>query len=340
MLFRIISVLILSLSSALAMAEQAKPVEIADGAPDSYVVKRGDTLWGIAGKFLKEPYRWPEVWRLNKEQIKNPHLIYPGQVIVLDLTGGQPQLKLGSMTKLEPSIIVGDNREAIPSIPQQVIAPFLSQPLVVDEHALDTAPRIIATQEDRVMVGSQNRVYVTGIKSADKQWQIYRPGKALVDPDNNELLGYEAFYLGDAHLAREGEPATVNIDVARQEIGRNDRLVEAAKPEVISYVPHAPAGPVSGRLVEVYGGLGEGGRYSIVALSRGARDGIEIGHVLALYRAGEIVANRFQDKNETYKLPDERYGLIFVFRVFERVSYALVMNAERPTQIGDIVRTP
>ncbi len=340
MLARIISVLILSFSSALAWAQAEKPLELADGAPESHVVVRGDTLWGISAKFLKEPYRWPEIWRLNKDQVKNPHRIYPGQVIVLDLSGGRPQLKIGKMVKLQPTIVVEDTSKEIPAIPQNVIEPFLSQPLVVEPRGLDTAPRIVATQEDRVFVGSGNVVYVTGAASKDRLWNLYRPGKALVDPDTNETLGYEAFYLGDARLTREGEPATFEVTTARQEVGRGDRLVVASKPDIISYAPHAPADKIRGRIISVYGGLGEGGRYSIVTLSRGARDGIEVGHVLAMYRAGAKVQNRFEGKNETYQLPEERIGLLFVFRIFERVSYALIMDATRPVMVGDAVRTP
>jgi hypothetical protein len=340
MLARIISVLFLSFSSAFVAAQTSKPIELVSDAPDRHIVVPGDTLWGISGKFLKEPYRWPEIWRLNKEEIKNPHRIYPGQVVILDRSGAEPQLKLGNLVKLDPGIVSTDDRKEISAISQQVIEPFLSEPLVIEVNGLDTAPRIIATQEDRVYVGANDVVYATGVKSAGKAWQIYRPGKALVDPESNETLGYEAFYLGSARLTREGEPATLEVAKARQEIGRGDRLIPAAHADIISYVPHAPDADMRGRIVSVYGGLGEGGRYSIVSLSRGTRDKVEIGHVLAIYRAGAEVTDRFEGKKETFKLPDERYGLVFVFRVFDRVSYALVMSADRPVATGDVVRTP
>jgi hypothetical protein len=322
------------------MAQSSHPIELASDAPDRHIVVPGDTLWGIAGKFLKEPYRWPEIWRLNKDEIKNPHRIYPGQVVILDRSGAEPQLKLGKQIKLDPSIIASDNRKEISAIPHRVIEPFLSEPLVVEANGLDSAPRIVATQENRVYVGAHDNVYVTGVKNTAKSWQIYRPGKALVDPDSQETLGYEAFFLGSAQLSREGEPATFDIVTARQEIGRGDRLVPAAHADIISYVPHAPDVDMRGRIISVYGGLGEGGRYSIVALSRGANDKVEIGHVLAIYRAGAEITDRFEGKKESFKLPDERYGLVFVFRVFDRVSYALVMSADRPVASGDVVRTP
>ncbi len=347
--FRIISVLFLAYSSLMlglagspALAQQTPALELADKAPDRHIVVPGDTLWGISAMFLKQPYRWPEIWHMNQEQIKNPHRIYPGQVVILDMSGSQPQLRLGNMVeeKAPPRIYSQDNKHEISSIPQSVIEPFLSQPLVVEEGRFDNAARIIATQEDRVVVGNGNLAYVTGITTKDALWQIYRPGKALVDPDTNQLIGYEAFYLGSARLLREGEPATVEIISARQEIGRDDRLVPAPRPQIINYVPHAPGAAVKGRIVSIYGAVEEGSTHSIVTLSRGRLDGLEVGHVLAVSRAGALVDNRFEGKLETYQLPDERYGLVFVFRVFDHVSYALVMNVSRPVAIGDIVANP
>ena len=340
-LFLTFSSLILGFASQPAMAQQAKPLELAANAPDRHIVVPGDTLWGISEKFLKEPYRWPEIWRLNQEQIRNPQLIYPGQVVILDRSGPQPQLRLEREVKLEPHIYVGDDKTAIPSISPQAIEPFLSKPLVVEANALDQTPRIIATQEDRVYVGAGDTVYVTGVKdNKAKLWQIYRPGKALVDPDTKETLGFEAVYLGSARLTRGGEPSTFEIIGSHEEIGRGDRLLPAALPGIVNYAPHAPSQAISGRIISVYGGVGEGGQGSIVALSRGKKDGLEIGHVLAIYRSGREVTDRYEGKREIYKLPDERYGLLFVFRVFDRVSYALVMNVSRPVAPGDLVRTP
>lgn len=347
---RIISALLLIFSSLLvpiqpSLADQGQApqgVQLAEGAPSRHVVVPGDTLWGIAATFLKEPFRWPEIWRLNRAEIKNPQRIYPGQVVVLDTSSGRPQLRIEAapVVKLEPRVYSSEDRVAIPSIPQQAIEPFLSQPLVVDAHALDQAPRVIATRGDRVYAGAGDSVYVTGIKGSAKLWQIYRPGKALIDPDSHETLGYEAVYLGTARVVRAGEPSTVEIVSSRQEIGRDDRLVPAAPAGVIRYVPHAPEKAISGRIISIYDGVGVGGNQSIVALSRGGRDGLEVGHVLAIYSSGERVSERFEGKKEAYQLPDERNGLLFVFRVFDRVSYALVMNAARPVAAGDLVRSP
>lgn len=339
----IISALLIAFSSAVAFAQApAAPLELAPDAPDRHIVVPGDTLWGISSKFLKDPFRWPEIWRLNTEQVKNPHRIYPGQVVILDLSDGQPRLKLGTV-KAGPKIYEEKERKEIPAIPQQAIEPFLSEPLVVEATGLDAAPRIVATQEDRVVVGSGNLVYAENTGKETRQWQIYRPGKPLIDPDTNEVLGLEAIYLGRARTVRPGdEVSTLEITVARQEIGAGDRLVPASGLDVPTYAPHAPANPISGRIMSIYGGVGEAGRHSIVTLSRGKRDGVEVGHVLAINRAGAQVSNRFDEDKPAvvHQLPDEAYGLVFVFRVFDRVSYALVMGGNRPVVIGDIVKKP
>ncbi|MFA7268133.1 MAG: LysM domain-containing protein [Sterolibacterium sp.] len=349
---RIISGLLLTCSSlllgltsppTLAQTAQAQSFELAEDAPDRHIVVPGDTLWGIATTFLKQPYRWPEIWRLNQDQIKNPQRIYPGQVVILDQSGSQPRLKIAEIidtVKASPRIYSEENRREIPSIPQQAIAPFLSEPLVSELGQFDSAPRIVATQEDRVYLGKGDLAYVTGVKEKAKLWQIYRPGKALIDPDNNETLGFETFYLGSARLVREGEPSTFEVISSRQEIGRGDRLLPAPPADIISYVPHAPGKALKGRIVSVYGGVGQAGRDSIVTLSRGKRDGLEVGHVLSVLRAGAQVSNWHEDKKEIHQLPDERYGLLFVFRVFERVSYALVMNVTRSVEVGDVVAAP
>lgn len=347
---RIISMLFLACSGLLGMApalavEEPAPATgpaLIDNPPDRHVVVKGDTLWGIAEMFLKEPYRWPEIWRLNKSQIRNPHWIYPGQIVILDRSGGSPRLRLAESRDQHagPTVHEAGNKDAIPSIPEQAIAPFISEPLVVEEGQLRDAPRIVATQEDRLNIGKGNLAYVAGITTKDKIWQVYRPGKALVDPDNGNLLGYEAFYLGSARLTREGKPATIEVIKSTQEISRDDRLVPAPTPQIINYVPHVPGFALKGRVVSVYGSVDEGGRHSIVTLSRGAQEGVEIGHVLALLRTGKNIDNRFEDTVETYRLPDERYGLIFVFRVFDHVSYALVVNSARAVVVGDTVETP
>ena len=346
----IAAVLLVALTSTSIRAQQRPDVILQDNAPDRYIVVHGDTLWSIAGKFLKDPWRWPQMWKLNQDQIRNPHWIYPGDVIVLDRSAPQPELRLGDAVKLSPRVRSEDtSRQAIPSIPPKVIEPFLSRPLVIEPDGLDHAPRIIAAQADRVYLGAGDVAYVGGIPNAplDSLWQIYRPGKALVDPENQKTLGYEAIFLGDARVTATGDPATLRIFAAQREIGKGDRLVAAGPLTLNSYAPHAPASSIQGRIIGTQGGLRETGQKYVVTLNRGKSDGLEPGHVLALLRLGRTNIERTRDPRwfrpdnvEATKLPDERYGLVFVFRVFDRVSYALVMSASRPVLNDDVVTTP
>ena len=349
MLKHIIFSLILSFSSACALvAHAATPVQLADNAPDRYVVQRGDTLWGIAGKFVKDPWRWPEIWRMNREQIRNPHRIFPGQIVVLDRSG--PYLRIGGVEKLQPKVYEEKGDEAIPSIPQQVIAPFLAEPLIVEAGALDQAPKIIGTQDDRVYLGPGDTAFATGIKSDAKLWQLYRKATPIRDPETSEIIAYEATFLGTARLAKTGDPATIEVVTTKREIGKGDRLMPASVPDIVTYAPHAPSKQIDGRIVKIFDGIYETGRNYIVTLNRGTRDGIEIGHVLAIHRNSRLGIYGKRDVSvyredptspaEVYQLPDERYGLVFVFRTFERVSYALVMSASRPVSVADLVRTP
>lgn len=345
----IISALLVAFSSAAiavpAIAQEdgskaANPLELAADAPESHVVVPGDTLWGISAKFVKDPRRWPDLWRLNEEQIKNPHRIYPGQVLTLK-RGETPHLEVASV-RVSPKQIDTPLTQAIPAIPQKVIEPFLLRPLIIEAGALDASPRIIATEDNRLFVGDNSKVYVTGIKNAKagQTFHIYRPGKALTDSGTQEVLGHEAIYLGSARIERASDPAILQIGSALAEIGRGDRLVPAPKADVVSYVPHPPKRAVDGSIIDMPGAQSHGGPHSVITLSRGSKDGLEVGHVLAVHRAGIEVTDSFKDNKTVYKLPDERYGLVFVFRVFERVSYALVMEAKRPVLVGDAVRTP
>ena len=342
-----------------------EPIQLAADAPASYVVVKGDTLWDISGRFLKEPWRWPEIWNMNREQIKDPHWIYPGDVIRMSFdANGNPMLSLaagggglgGDDSRLQPKIRVDALAQAIPSIPSKVIAPFLSLPLVIEEGALANAPRIIAAEDDRVVIGAGNTAYAIGLQqNQGVKWQIYRPGKTLKN-DQGEVLGYEANYLGEAKVVRFGETSTIEILRSTQEINRGDRLTPTADTAVPSYSPHSPDKNVSGAIISVLNGVDTGAQYSIITLNLGKRDGMEVGHVLATLRKGAVVstADPFGQANQwtattpdaaalpggTVKLPDERNGLVFVFRVFEKVSYALVMSTRRPLQLGDVVQTP
>ncbi len=325
-----------------AQPAPSAPMVFKPDAPQRYIVVEGDTLWGIAARFTDSPWRWPELWNLNKEQFASPHRIYPGNVLVLDRARNRLEVQADT-TRLTPRVRSETLAQAsIPSISPAMIEPFLVRPLVVESDGLDKAPAIVATEENRVIVGPGAQAYVRGIgESKEPTWFIYRQGKALVDPDTNLTLGYEAVYLGTAQLVRRGEPATIRITTAIQEISRGDRLVPAGQGEMISYAPRAPSGFVKGRIMSIYGGItqvGEAGTQSIVTLNRGKADGLAVGHVLALYRQGVTVKD--VSSGSLILVPDERYGLAFVFRTFDRVSYALIMHSTRPVNPLDVVQTP
>jgi hypothetical protein len=365
----------------------AQEVELKKNHPERHVVVKGDTLWGISSKFLKDPWLWPKVWKLNRAQIKNPHLIYPGDVVFLDYSSGKPQLKLLRETiTLQPGVVEEPlEKTAVPTIPLNVIAPFLSQPLVIEKDQLANSPRIIAGQDNRVVLSPGTKIYINKIEEEDGlDWFVYRPGQTLVDPDSKETLGVEATYLGDARMTKYGEPASATITNAKEEIFIKDRLVPAGNDAITNFVPHAPESDIRGRIIKIYGGLAEAGPESIIAISRGAQDGLEIGHVLAINRYGRVIKDpepskesadksdakpklkelnfevskdadgkpvvNFEKKAEKndglalepgmIKLPDERVGLMMVFRVFDRVSYGIIMQASEPINNKDAVQTP
>jgi hypothetical protein len=307
---------------------------------------------------------------MNKEQIRNPHLIYPGAVLLLDRASGTLSLARpgpgaagaagapgapaargeppSGSRRLAPRVRAEAlAKQEIPSIPPSAIEPFLTRPLVIEADGLEKAPTIIATQQDRVILSAGNTAYVRGIgPSSDETWYVYRRGQPLVDPDTERTLGYEAIYLGTAQLTRPGDPAIVVVTSAVQEINAGDKLVAAGRAQPINYAPHAPDVHVSGRIMSIYGGLGkvgEAGPQQIVSINRGRADGIEVGHVLALYALGGSVRDVTKPRNAPdaqIQLPDERSGVLFVFRVFERVSYGLIMQLSRPVSVSDVVRTP
>ncbi|MGB8337885.1 MAG: LysM peptidoglycan-binding domain-containing protein [Burkholderiales bacterium] len=321
---------------------------LVDNPPDQYTVVKGDTLWGIAGKFLRKPQRWPEIWQMNQSQIKDPHWIYPGDVVYLDRSGATPRLTLGrpvangnssdgTTIKVSPQIRgQGLGAGAIPSIPASAIEPFLTRPLIVEAGALVNAPVVLGTEEGRVVIGTGNIIYVENLNDdrANAKWQIYRQDKPLRDPDNGELLGYEAFYLGDAVLKKFGPVSTMEVTRSIQEINRGDHLIAVTENPFPSYVPRSPQYAVNARLMHVHGGVAETGKHYVVSLNKGATSGVELGHVLTLQRSGETVKS-LRRENTLIKLPDEENGEVFIFRLFNRISYGIIMNSKRPVHVGD-----
>jgi hypothetical protein len=323
-------------STAQRVAQAGVPLEdLAPNAPDQHVVQRGDTLWGISSLFLKTPWRWPELWGMNLEQIRNPHLIYPGQVLVLERLNGRATLRVAqpgagvptNTVKLTPRVRteVLENG-AIAAIPLHLIGPFLSEAVVFNTNELDSAPRIVATQEGRVMVSRGETAYVRGELGGARDFRLFRELQPLADPITGEVLGYEGRYVGTAEYTRPGEilanekgkgvvvPASFRITTTRLEAGVGDRLSPVPQQELVAYVPRPPAHAIDGRVVGIYG---EGLRAGVAATDTTT--------------PGQRVA---------MKLPDERHGVLFVFRVFERVSYALILNVQEPVRAGDRFTQP
>jgi len=296
---------------------------------------------------------------MNLDQIRNPHLIYPGQMLVLEKVDGRARLRLaqagGGMpentVKLSPRVRseLLDNG-AIASIPLNLIGPFLTEAVVFDTNELASAPRIVATQEGRVMASRGETAYVRGDLGGARDFRLFRELKPLLDPLTREVLGYEGRYVGTAERLRDGSeaagqgvavvPATFTVTNARIEAIVGDRLSPVPPQDLVAYVPRPPAAPVEGRIVSIYGDGLRAGQNQVVALNRGQRDGMERGHVLALWRAGSAAVDTTDARRTPMKLPDERHGLLFVFRVFDRVSYALIFSVQDPVRAGDRFTQP
>jgi hypothetical protein len=347
-------------ATAQQVAQAGVPLsELAPNAPDTYTVQRGDTLWDISKLYLTSPWRWPELWGMNLDQIRNPHLIFPGQVLELVKVGDRAMLRVaqpgsGDTVRLSPRVRseLLDNG-AIASIPLHLIGPFLNEAVVFDTDELDRAPRIVATQEGRVLLSRGETAYVRGDLGGARSFRLFREPKPLLDPLTKEILGYEARYVGTANYERPAEdgvsadgkpvvvPATFRIADLRVEAGIGDRLHPVPQQDLSAYAPHAPAQAVDGHIVSIYGEALSAGQNQIVALNRGARDGLERGHVLALWRAGrDAVDTTTAGVRTPMRLPDERHGLLFVFRVFDRVSYALIVSVQEPVRAGDRFTQP
>ena len=348
-----------------APALAADPIALAENAPSSYTVQKGDTLWAISGRFLKDPWRWPDVWRMNRDQIRNPHLIYPGDVIALDRTAdGQPRLSIAKGPSLAEDRLSPRARsepmdaQAIPSIPPGDLEPYLTRPVITETPGLPNAPEIVEGRDrGRVVRGEGDRVYVVGLdpKLGDR-WNIYRPGKALLS-SGGELLGYENRYIGAVRVDRFADVSTVQITDATEEVFIGDRLLPVPREQLLAYVPRAPDADIRGRIIASYRTTSEMGRGAIVTLDLGKRENLEVGHVLAIYRTVPAINDprpdtgtpfmlRFLDQSTTFlpqkqlDVPDERVGLLFVFRVFDRVAYAILLNTTDPVVVGDAVRKP
>ena len=364
-------------ATAQQVAQTGVPLsELAPNAPDSYTVKSGDTLWAISRLFLKSPWRWPELWGMNLREISNPHLIYPGQQLVLDKSNGRATLRVrnaGSGDVPTETIRVSPRTRitnlgdgSIPTLAPNLIEPFLAEPIIIDEATLLRAPRIVATQENRVLLSRGDRAYVRAqvpgdlstAKDANDKFRVFRNATPLKDPVTGVVLGYEAQYVGQADLIRgeslrdavgkdgkptqEIVPGTIDIVSSKEEMRIGDRLLPEPKREFSSYTPRAPQVKIEGgRIVSVYGSaVVNAAQSQVVSINRGKADGMEVGHVLAIQKDGESLQDRTDPAKPLIKLPEERNGLLMVFRTFDKLSYALILQISDGVKIGDRLVNP
>ncbi|WP_144392457.1 LysM peptidoglycan-binding domain-containing protein [Pleionea sediminis] len=344
----------------------AQAAELKPNHPEFHVVQPGDTLWDISAAFLEDPWLWPEIWHVN-EQVDNPHLIFPGDVLALVYVDGQPRIiktdRLPDGTvKLSPQIREVSRGQAISTIPLDAILPFLVSARVVSEEDLENAPYVLAGDEGRLANAVDNKVYVRGITTPEaSKYTFYREGDVYVDPDTDEELGVEAIHLGAGLKVRAGDPSTIRIETSVSEILKGDRLWPTNDAQLRpNYFPHAPNKQVDATIISVYDGVVQIGQYDVVVINRGERDGMEVGHVLAVHQRGETVEDPYARDNknvntdgalvtffkdmtlqkEEVTLPDEEAGLLMVFRTFEKVSLGLILKAQRPLHVLDKAKTP
>lgn len=356
-------------STTLAMATD---IAIKPDHPDQYTVVKHDTLWGIAGKFLKHPSQWPLIWHQNK-QIKDPDLIYPGDTIYFSMVNGKPQIdvsrnpdlaQLDSVCILKEADFKNGRRDfaltpdgkvkqcireselpkPIKLIPYHDIAKYLSSPRVMPEKDLNQAPYIVDIASDHIIAGAGDRIYVRAIYAgyANDPYMIYREGDTFVDADTKEVLGYESVFVASAELQQIGDPATLAIKDSHNEIRIGDRVMPYTEEEVsLNYFARPPEQPIHGSIISVLNGVSQIGANSVVIIDKGARDGLLAGHELNIYQLGDRARDPYSTKaNDTVKLPDELAGMLMVFRTFDKVSYALVMQASKPLHVLDRVQTP
>lgn len=325
----------------------ADTLELNPNHPQRHIVVKGDTLWDISSTFLRDPWRWPEIWYINPE-IKNPHLIYPGDVISLVYRDGKPVLELtrGRPTiKLSPTARTSRLESAISGIPSNAIAQFLTRPRILTEAELKNAGYISHAEDEHLISGAGGKVYVSDLaQDKSKDYSIYHIGNVYRNPnDHDDILGYEAIHVADAELTLQGDPATLRIIESYKETLLGDKVLQTDEEQIDhTFTPHSPDTTKEGQIISILDGMSRAGQYQTVVINLGEQDGLEQGHILAVRKKGETIIDKESTgffKSEI-KLPDERSGLLMVVNAFDRVSYALVMNATKDIRIGDPITKP
>jgi LysM repeat protein len=327
-------------------------IPLADNAPDSYVVKRGDTLWGISKVFLRDPWYWPEIWQVNP-QIQNPHLIYPGDTLRLVFIDGKPQILLqrGDAARVEPRVRSQPLEAAITTIPYATVAAFMSRPSVLDRDQVKHAPYLLATRDLHVVMSEGDTLYARGFTSPAElgtHYNVVRVGDPLIDPDDNRVVGYDGIFTGSGHVTRQGDPTTLIMTESTQESRAGDKLIPGGVEVPLDFIPSAPRTKTNGRIIAVSHGVSIIGQYEVVVVNRGARDGLAPGNVLGVFDTGPIVLDTDKkgffnlDKLGAQKvaLPSERTGTFMVFKTFDSISYGLIMEATNLIRVGDKVQNP
>ncbi len=333
-----------------ADAEPPGREAVKPSAPVRYTVQRGDTLWDIAARFLRDPWVWPEVWQVNP-QIDNPHLIYPGDVITLTWAGDEPRLQVQPASeretrRLEPRIRREPLDGAIDSIPADAIRQFLNRPRLATAEEIDSAPYIVGNYEGRLISATGNRVFAKGFEGGQAQaaqYDVVRAGEALRDPETDDVLAYELIHAGKAHVVNAGPPARLELAEIRREVLNGDRLMPPGRGLTQGrYIPQVPAEDVSGQIIHLVDAISQVGTNQVVVVNLGQTQGLEIGHVLAVEQSGGTVDDPHVDRGEgsRVQLPPQRVGTMMLFKVFDEVGYGIVLEAEQPIQRHDDVVRP